>query len=74
MKLYPTQYCCNLRPGIPGSGCTSLGKLRGDSLLEIESSVKSRLVGLLRIGSLGRSRHVNLLGSLDWGIPEQVEA
>ena len=45
-----------------------------DSLLEIKSSVKSRLVGLLRIGSLGRSRHVNLLGSLDWGIPEQVEA
>ena len=29
---------------------------------------------LWRIGSLGRLRHVDLLGSLDWHIPNQVEA
>ena len=33
-----------------------------------------RHVGLQRIGSLGRSRRVDLLGPLDWWIPEQVEA
>ena len=32
------------------------------------------LVGLLRIGSFSRSRHVNLLGPLDWQIHKQVEA
>ena len=29
--------------------------------------------GRLRIGSLGKSRHIELLGPLDWWIPEQVE-
>ena len=52
----------------------SPGRLRHDSLLKIESLVRSRKVGLLRIWSLGRSRHVNLLGPLDWQIPKQVEA
>ena len=41
------------------------GKLRHDSLLEIESMGRLRHVSLLRIGSLGMSRHVDLLGSLD---------
>ena len=41
--------------------------------MEIESLARSRQVGLLTVGSLGRSRHVDLLGPLDWQIPEQVE-
>ena len=60
-------------PGIPGSGCRSSGRLRHDSLLQIESLGKLRHVDLPRIGSLGRSKRVNLLGPLDWQIPEQVE-
>ena len=47
-------------PGVPGSGWRFPGRLRHDGLLEIESP--------------GRSRHVDLLGLLDWQIPEQVEA
>jgi len=43
------------------------GKLRHDSLLEMQ-------VGLPRIGSLGGSRHDDLLGPLDWRVPEQVVA
>ena len=50
------------------------GRLRRDSLLEIESPGRLRHVGLLRIGSLGRLRHVDLLGPLDWQIPKQFEA
>ena len=73
-ETYPTQYCCNLRAGLPGSGCRSPGRLRHDSLLEIESPGRLRQVGLLRIGSLGKLRHVDLLGHLDWWIPEKVEA
>ena len=58
--------------GIPGSGCRSPGRLRCDSLLEIESLGRLH-VSLLRIGSKGRSRHFDLLGPLNWWIPEQVE-
>ena len=59
-EAYPTQYCFNLRAGHPQVRCRFLGRLRYDSLLEIKSP--------------GRSRHVDLLGPLDWWIPEQVEA
>ena len=65
---------CNLRARLPGSRCRSPGRLRHDSLLEIESPGRLSQVGLLRIGSLGRLRHVDLLGPLDWWIPEKVEA
>ena len=57
----------------PGSGCRSPGRLKHDSLLEIESPGRLRQVNLPRIGSLGRSRCVDLLGSLDWRIPKQIE-
>ena len=46
-------------PGIPRSGCRSPGRLRHDRLLEVESQGRSRQVGLLRFGSLGRLRNVN---------------
>ena len=39
--------------------------------MEIESLARSRQVGLLRVGSLGRWRHIDLLGPLDWEIPKQ---
>ena len=48
--------------------------LRCDSLLETESLGRLRQVGLLRIGSLVKSSHVDLLGPLDLWIPKQVEA
>ena len=48
--------------------------MRCDSFLEIESQGRLRQVGLLRIGSLGKSRRDDLLGPLDWQIPKQVEA
>ena len=51
-------------PGIPRSGC---------SLLEIKSLGRLRQVSLPRIGYLGRSRHVDLLGPLDWWILKHVE-
>ena len=70
------QDCCNLQPepGVPGSECRSLGRLRCDSFLGIESPGRLRQVGFLRIGSLSRLRHVDFLGPLAWWIPEQVEA
>ena len=40
----------------------------------MESWVRLRQVGLLRIGSLGRLRCVDLLGLLDWQVPMQDEA
>ena len=61
-ETYPTQYCCNLRAGLPGSGCRPPGRLRHDSLLEIKSLGRSRHVNLQIIGPLGRLRHVDLLG------------
>ena len=73
-EAYPTQYCCNLRTRHPRVRVQIPTKLKHDSLLEIESSGRSREVGLPRIGSLGRSSHDNHLGPLDWHIPEQVEA
>ena len=60
-------------PGVHGSGCRPPGRLRRDSLMEIESPGRSRQVSLPRTGSLGRLRQVDLLGSLDWWIPERVE-
>ena len=48
-------------PGIPRSWCRSPGRVRHDSLLEIESPGRSRQVGLPRIGSPGRLRHVDFL-------------
>ena len=76
-EAYPTQYCCNLRAGHP---CIRVQIprqaevwLRCDSLLETESPGRLRQVGLLRIGSLGRLKHVDLLGPLDWWIPKQGE-
>ena len=44
-----------------------------DSLLEIESLGRLRQVSLLRIWSLDKSRHVDLLGPPDWWISKQVE-
>jgi len=57
-EAYPTQYCCNLRAGHPESGCRSPGRLRH--------------VGLQRIDSLGRSRHVDLLGPQAGGSPSKL--
>ena len=61
-------------PGVHGSGCRPPGRLRRDSLMEIESPGRSRQVSLPRIGSLGKSRHVDLLAPLDCRIPKQAEA
>ena len=65
-EAYPTQYCCNLRAGGPQVRVKIPGKLRHDSLLEMESPGMSRRDGLQRIGSLGRSRRDGLprIGSL----------
>ena len=51
-------------PGVPESGCRSPGRLRRDTLLEIEPPGRSRHDGLPRIGSLGSSSHDNLLRPL----------
>ena len=72
-EAFPTQYCCNLRARHPQITVQIPGRLRLDSLLEIESPGRLRQVGLRRIGSLDRSRHVDLLGHLDWWILEHVE-
>ena len=40
--------------------------------MEIESMCRLH-VSLLSIVSLGRLRHIDPLGPLDWWIPEQVE-
>ena len=48
-------------PGVPESGCRSPGRLRRDTLLEIEPPGRSRHDGVPRIGSLGSSSHDNLL-------------
>ena len=69
MKLILPKTVATGDPGIPGSGCRSPGKLRHDSLLEIESPGRLRYVSFPRIGSQGRSRHVDRLGLLDWRIP-----
>ena len=74
MKLLLPSTVATREPGIPGSGCRSLGKLRHDSLLEIEAPGRLKRDGLPRIGSLGRLRRDDLLGPLDWQLPEQVEA
>ena len=74
MKLILSSTVATSEPGIPGSGHRPPGRLRHDSLLEIESPSRSRHVGLSRIGSLGRLRYVDLLGPLDWQTPEQAEA
>ena len=66
---FPTQYCCNLRARHPQITVQIPGRLRRDSLLEIESLGRLRQVGLPRIGSLGRSRHFDPLGPLNWQIP-----
>ena len=73
MKLILPSTVATGEPGVPGSGCRSPGKLRCDSLVEIEFLGRPRHVGLPRIGSLGKLRHVDLLGPLDWQIPKQVE-
>ena len=65
MKLILPSTVATGEPGVPGSGCRSPGKLRHDSLLEIESLSRSRHAGLQRIASLGRSRHADLLGPLE---------
>ena len=52
----------------PGQGADSPGRLRRDSLLEIETPGRSRGDDLLRIGSLGRLRRDNLLGPLGWSV------
>ena len=73
-EAYPPQYYCNLRARRPRSGCRSPGKLSCASFLEIEYLGRWRQVSLSRIGSLDKSRHVDLIGPLDWWIPEQAEA
>ena len=73
MKLILSSTIATWEPGVPGSGYRSPGRLKHDSLLEIKSLGRSRQVGLPKIGSLGRLRDVDLLGPLDWQIPEQVE-
>ena len=54
----------------PGQSADSPGRLRHDSLLEIESPGRSRRDGLPRIGSLGRSRCDDLLGLLELADPQ----
>ena len=49
---------------LPRSGCRAPGRLRRDSLLEIESPGRSRCDSLSRIGSVGWLRRDDLLGPL----------
>ena len=57
-EAYPTQYCGNLRARRPWVRCRSPGRLKCDSLLEIESP--------------GRSRRDDLLGPLGLAIPKRL--
>ena len=49
-------------------------RLRSINHLETESPDRSRNVCLPRNGSLGRSRQVDILATLDWQIPKKAEA
>ena len=69
-EAYPTQYCCNLRPGRPW--------IRVQIPRQVEAwqppgDQQVKACWPPENWSLGRLRHVDLLGPLDWWIPEQVE-
>ena len=71
-ESFPVQYCSNQKAVHPWVRVKIPRRLKHESLIDIKSPDRSRQFGLPRIGSLGKSRHIELLGPLDWWIPSRL--